>query len=417
MRITNLRIETQPQHQTVGLAATVTWEDCPHAAVDLHIRTSAAFADALRLTPEPFVLAAMPPAFRAGEKRIAVEGSLCPELRDGLVTAMHVLAGWHDPKRRLPNLEPSQGFAPLPQAPPRTGLFLSGGIDSLASLRHNMLDLPADHPHRVRDAWFVYGFDIGRPGTPQRLEFFERARQSLEPAAHDAGARLIPVFTNLRELEPRGPAWPKEWVGAALAAVAHAFTPAVNRALIAAGPEIDHLGPSGTHPMLDACYSSSAISVVHYLVHLTKMQRVRLIADWPQGLRCVRVCYEKWDSTGPLNCGKCLKCVRTRMALLALGKLEQAVEFPDEPITAGQVLELHMTWPSLMPFSHEMRDALRACGRQDLADALQRQIDECARARAWQSDRGLKGALRRFDRRFLRGTLLKLSERIGRRSV
>jgi hypothetical protein len=410
VRIEALRRERKGEWSRIS--AGVTWEDCDREPCRVFFETQDPYAEDLRLAPGPFLTAALSPAFRAQERRIAVEGSVCPLLRDGLTTAMQILASWYDPARRIATIEPSEGFRPaVTPAAPRTGMFLSGGIDSLALLRRNRLDLPPTHPAAVRDALFVYGLDIGVPAHGERLGFYERARASLASAAAEAGVELIPVRTNLRELACGGSAWPEEWYGLALAGVGHAFEGRLSHALIASGLDVWTLVPNGSHPMLDPYFSSAGVRFLHQDIHLSRLERIRIVADWPTGLRAVRVCWQDVGDDGPLNCGRCRKCLATMMGLLTLGRLADSPSFPVHEITPG-MLDVIEVDRLVRGFHDELLEPLERIGRADLAEAL--------RARIEAYEQSLRGPWRRRAhavRRWLRlGPSRRISGREGRGS-
>jgi hypothetical protein len=135
--------------------------------------------------------------------------------------------------------------------------FLSGGVDSLATLRINRRDYPLDHPYAVKDCLIVHGFDIGgREGPGDEAAYFARVLAAATPVAQDAGVNLIPVFTNLRHLDDDVTFWMYEFHGAALAAVAHALSRRIGRVYIAGTMHVPYLEPWGSHPALDPNYST-----------------------------------------------------------------------------------------------------------------------------------------------------------------
>lgn len=413
MRITNLARERHGERARI--AADVVWETIDRPRSRIHFETIEPFAADLELDPHAFLLAAIVPAFRAGEARVAIEGSVCPRVRDGLATVMQVLAEWYGAARPLPTIEPRDGFTPATPCPrPRTGMFLSGGVDSLAMLRGNRLDYPLDHPGSVRDCFFVYGFDIGSPGSGDQTAFFEQARRSLAPVVEDARIDLIPVYTNLRILDPEGHAWPDEWFGIATASVAHAFSGRISSALIASSLDIKGLVPVGSHPILDQYFSSAGLQIIHGGAHLSRIQKIRLVADWPPALKSVRVCWAGVRVGGPLNCGQCRKCMRTMLGFLAIGKLDQADTFPVRQITPPMLHVIHVDNAHLLGFAQELIEQLRAIGRHDLADGLAALNADYVERSRWEKDVGWRGAVRRFDRIYLGGRLLRASRLVDR---
>src|SRR5690349_8585858 len=109
-----------------GIHADVRWEDTDRPPLDLYVR-----GPDLRADPNGFLLLCFLPAWQAGERRVAIEGGICPVLKANLSAAAQTLARWHR-MGATPAIEgPTE--TRLPQG--RIGQFLSGGVDSLASLR------------------------------------------------------------------------------------------------------------------------------------------------------------------------------------------------------------------------------------------------------------------------------------------
>jgi len=373
MRIENAAIEDTDEGRRV--AADVVWEDVDRPRRRIHVETRHPWTERLSPHPHTFLLAAAIPALRAGEARIAFQGTLCPELRDGLAFAMKLLSQWYDPGRRLPRLEPSAGVAPAPRAAePRTLSFLSGGVDALALLRGNRLDHPREHPHSIRDGILVEGFEISAPGAGDQSEFFERAVKALDPVVQDTGIGLIPVRTNLRELDD-GLAWLDEWLACGSAAVAHAFASHYDRALLAGGLEVASLMPHGTHPLLDPSYGSAGLSFTSPGSHLRRLDKVRLIGGWDAALRSLRVCWQHVRVGAPLNCGRCHKCVMTGIELLVVGKLRACTTLPFDDVTEEMAEEsLRAKNASSLGFFRELIEPCEDIGRPDLARVLRRKI-------------------------------------------
>ena len=230
----------------------------------------------------------------------------------------------------------------------------------------------------------------------------------------DARVDLIPVYTNLRILDPDGSAWPDEWVGIATASVAHAFSGRISSALIASTLDIKWLVPVGSHPILDQYFSSAGLQIIHDGAHMSRLQKIRLVADWAPALKSVRVCWAGVRVGGPLNCGRCNKCMRTMLGFLAIGKLDQAPTFPVREITPSMLHVMRVDTAQHLGFANELIENLRAIGRQDLADGLAKLNRAYVRRSRWEKDLGWKGALRRFDKRYLGGCLSRASRIVDR---
>jgi hypothetical protein len=372
VRIEDLDAETAGGARRV--AARVIWEDVERPVTRVWFEAPEPFAADLSPDPHAFLLAAAIPALRAGESRVRIEGAVCPRLCAGLREAMLRLSRWRwrGSRRRQPAIEAAGGDARASTGR-RRALFLSGGVDSLALLRRDRQSRPAGHLGAFEDAFFVDGFDQYWGPGGERGDFYERALANLRPAAVDAGVVLVPARTNLRDLDSAG-AWLAEWLGAGTAAVAHAFSRRVGRASIAASNYREDLVPQGTHPEIDPLYSTAGLTLVHEGADERRLDRLARVAAWDAGLRALRVCWEGISPDGPLNCGRCHKCVLTRLELVALGRLRDCPGFPDEDVTVATTDVLRPTRDSSVGYFRELLAPLRARGRADLAEALSRRI-------------------------------------------
>src|SRR2546429_2075607 len=97
MRIENLRTDQFSDRRRV--VVDVSWEDCGRTTQEVYFETIAPFAEDLAPSVDAFLLASMPIATWLGERRILVQGSVCPRLRDGLPGGAAGLAAWPDRRR------------------------------------------------------------------------------------------------------------------------------------------------------------------------------------------------------------------------------------------------------------------------------------------------------------------------------
>jgi len=402
MKIQNFR--TEEQTDTKRVLATIVWEDCNRPKQDIYFATSRAFSEALSCNPHAFLVAGILPAMRSGEERVFIEADICPELAEGLATVMALLRHWYDPSRKLVRIEPSGWFKSVsPCKRERAGFFFSGGIDSLAVLRRNRLRFALEHPRSFKDGILVYGLNFDSDDRP---ETFHHAVNELSVVAQDAQIRLVPVETNLRrELNPDlkdAQFWLYEFQSAGLAAVAHALTGTLNAASIASSHDFPHLMPFGTHPLVDPNYSSGNMRLYHEDVALSRFAKTKLLVDWEAGLQNIKVCPRNWPG---VNCGVCEKCIRTMLALLALGALERTRAFPKKSFGTEDIHEAIKT-PYANTHYEELIEPLEAIGREDLAHAIR-----YAQAR-FRGETGFKGALRRLDHKFFDGGLAKFKRTV-----
>lgn len=392
MKIENLRSDAELSR----VAATVIWEDCDRPTQEIYFETSQEFAQDLTCNPHAFLVACIMPAMRHGEKRVFIDAAICPELRNGLMTAMSWMRQWYEPGRKLVQIESkTKSYLPKPRPPERAGFFFSGGVDSLATLRANRLDFPPEHPRSIKDGLLIYGLEVEDP------EVFQQVVSSMSEIAQDADVRLIPVSTNVRHLDEDWGFWGKEFQGAVLAAVAHALSQRITLVTIPSSFDIAHLYPYGSHPLLDPNYSSSDLRIQHDSILLSRLAKTRLVADWDVALQNLRVCNKTEQLLpGALNCGECEKCLRTMTGLIALRMLDKTRAFPKVDVSeALLVAKAFIKNPPYAGSSYqEMIEPLAAQGRHELVRGI-----KCLIARYYREER-----LRQIDRKFLQGNLLKL---------
>jgi hypothetical protein len=388
MKIENLQSEKEGNRTRVS--AQVKWEDCERPPQEIYLETVEEFSKDISCNPHAFLVGCLLPAMRHGEKRILLDAEICPELRYNLTIVMNWLRHWYyEPERDLVQIEAKIRSSPFNR--PRKGraaCFFSGGIDSLGTVRYNRLNFPTQHPGSIDYGLLIYGQNIESDNRP---ETFEQAFNALSVVAEDARMRLIPVYTNLRDLDADHKFF-KQFHGAILGAVSHAFANRLSLVYISASDCIHNLPlvnrdifkPLGSHPLLDPYFGSADMRILHDGMTLSRLDKTRLVADWEVGLQNIKVCKPGWPGT---NCGSCEKCVRTMLALLALGILNKTKAFPGDDVSAQIILEkvrfeksskkgdytFEDDYLELVPFLHKR-------GRNDLVRAIEDLVKQSHRS-------------------------------------
>lgn len=403
MKLENFRIEVEDQ--LTKAIATVVWEECDRPNKDIYFATTEEFAPSLRCDPHAFLIACVMPAMRFGEKRILIDAEICPELVEGLNTVVAWMRHWYGGDRHAVSIEAKPlARLPKPRTSPRAGFFFSGGVDSLATLRHNRIRFPKTHPGYIKDGFTIYGiegYDSDKP--EEQLEAFHLHLEAINTVAKDAGIELIPVYTNVKSLEEDWEFWRNEFQGAVLAAVAYIFSKRVTKVSIGSTFDIASLEPWGSHPVIDLNFSNSYLQIHHDGVALSRLDKVKLISDWQVALDNVKVCF--LNSSQQLNCGVCEKCIRTRTALLAIGKLDQAGAFQLDEIDEGLVSRRASIDDLYVESCYlELIDPLIEKGRGDLVNGIQKAVNR-------YHERDLKGVLRKVGRHLLGGNLFAWQQR------
>jgi hypothetical protein len=394
------------------LSAKIAWEDNDRPDGEYFFRTAAPDVSLDVPNYNAFLAGTVAPALRWGERRIKIDGPVCPRLADNLKTAAGYLSTWfwykygfnkaghHDFTVEASFLEEVE------DRPARTGSFFSGGIDSLFALQHNRETIPKQHPASIRDIIFVHGFDMGTRGHwgdwGNELGFFNDMVASFRPLAEETGVRLIPMRTNIRVLDNAVDGWLEDYMGLAMASVAHSLSRELTDVLVPSSYDIATLHPCASNPAIEPNASSATLRIHHENVRFTRLEKVASVAKWPSGLGALRVCFG--GKPGVPNCGECTKCFRTMLELVCSGNLEDAVTFPKTDITPTMVSErLRPTYESL-PFLGEIAAQLEAAGRKDLARAVMRE----KRLFTLKTLVDVKRIARDVDERMLSGRLKRL---------
>jgi len=236
-------------------------------------------------------------------------GSISPLLAGNLETICDIYAAWIDGHKVPLNFEISSNIA---NAASGVSLFFSGGVDSSYSL--------IKHQEEIDNLILVHGFDVPVVDT----EAFALAETRVRETARLFDKRLIVVRTNLREEQPHIREGWGMYHGAALATVALALAPSHGKVYIASSTSYPFLHPWGSHPLLDPLWSTEAVKIVHDGGE-TRMNKLRVVIQYPEVLSRLRVC---WENPRSYNCGLCGTCIKTMLGLRALG-IEHCAAFPD----------------------------------------------------------------------------------------
>lgn len=365
MRVVNLRA-TPGDSGRVRLEATAQYQD--GSTEELWIEVP----DGPDLPRPPlashWAVALVPLAATLGEA-LEIEGVVDGYLLDGITEVQRIWKAWKLIGAPVPVIPRELGAPGLPGD--RVGLFFSGGVDSFHSLLRNRADHPPGTRGRVEDLILVFGADV----DVERREVHAALEAMIARVARDFGARFHPVTTNLRRTRWSRTNWAKLSHGAFLAGLAHAVG-GLGRVLIASSGTYARVAAWGSSPLTDPLLSSSTLRIVNDSSDTNRYEKLRLVARHPDVVRVLRVC---WRSGTDQNCGRCLKCLRTMIALDLHGVLDQAESFPERRLDLELVSRI---FPE-NPFGHQALRGLTAEAeaqhRRDLVRALLRAARSSAR--------------------------------------
>jgi hypothetical protein len=386
MLINDLACETNAGVRV--LSAMVVWEDRDFPSQQLIFEISdppsdgelvgpgaeaAALLSADGPSPDAFLAACFPLAAVHGETRVRIEGQPCPMLMEGLRTVHAWWTSWGGMPFASPEIEVSPGARRIVAAGPRRATaFLSGGVDGLHMLMRNRQLYQPDDPAYIRDALFIHGFDIGKRARDPENERYRMVLRRLEPVAAETAIRIIPCRTNLRHLPSQPDFWEHRHSGPALIAVGHAALHGPAFLLLGGSYPVSQPVPCGSHPAVDGLLSSQRVTVVHEGSRFSRLEKVRELATWPTAIGALRVCSA--NAGIEANCGRCEKCLRTRLELLAAGIYETAAF--GSSLTPVDLWEAAVPAPSghLALRYEELLPILRARGLHAICRILEEKI-------------------------------------------
>ncbi len=362
------------------LSARMVWEDCERPTETLYFETDERYFDALAYNANAFLLSTAVPAMHFSERRLHLEGEVCPELYTGVNVVLDWFRYWFgcsgpksfEVETRLQQTTSATAAEKL------AAFFFSGGIDSYAALCANRRDFSPRHPGYIKDGIVIYGLELDQKGK------FEHVLEMLRREAAAFELNLIPVYTNIyliyrpEDKQNHFSFWNDKFHSAALTAAVHAMDRRIHTVSLGSSLDIPNLIPNGTHPVIEPNFSSNQLKVKYDGVNLSRFEKTRLVAQMPGVVDNLRVCnhYAVYESDH-LNCGVCEKCVRTALALEALGKLRGSRSFPDDRIDAATVAKglRHLNDATVL-FLPELVRPLQKAGRGELADV----VSDCVKA-------------------------------------
>ena len=354
-------------HPRGGPAEETYWYDVPDA-----------FASSISESGNPWLAGLLPVAVALGEP-LVLSRPVDPLLLDNAPALMAIWHHWH-PHRKPVAVEADVLDAGAPAGgPARTASFFSGGVDSF----HTAL-VPRHVP--VDDLLLVLGtFDLASGHEAS----YERVRAKMQSAADAIGRTLVPVTTN--QMKTRMAASDPKYLagGGMLAAVALALEHRYARVLASASTDPGWFDPLAGHPYLTPLHSTRGTRFVEEGFGCSRVAKTEIVARNDDALAALRACFMSGDET---NCGECAKCIRTMIALEALGVLGRAsfgrATLPASRVARATVVDEHERY-----YYQELPPFCRAHGRPDLAEAVERAL---ARSRRHDRFRPFVRWLRRF---------------------
>lgn len=241
-----------------------------------------------------------------------VDGRLSASLLMNLEEFQRAWAAWHPDRYRRVRIDCDEELAPVaPAMADRAVLAYSGGVDSNCVLAEELRPSGRRDRHQLVSAVLIHGFDVPLAAT----EGFAAALAAARRVTGAVGVPLTVVRTDMRE--NLSCEWGDEF-GAVVAASLSVFSPVAGAGLLGSDGDYNELLiPWGSNMVSNPLLSSDVFRIETVCSDLPRTERVRRMAANPEAVDTLRVCWG--DKVPGRNCGRCEKCVRTKLGFLALG--------------------------------------------------------------------------------------------------
>lgn len=191
----------------------------------------------------------------------------------------------------------------------------SGGVDACFTLINNDL-LKGKGGLDISAAVLVHGFDVDH----EEVKTFGRLRDLYEEKLDGYGVKLETVRTDSKIASFQD--W-DDSSGIQLAACLHNFSDQYGIGVLGSSEPYEALIiPWGSSPITDHLFSGDVMSIIHDGAGYSRTEKVEVLNDHLEDLSWLRVCWAGKEQDR--NCGKCEKCLRTRMNFAAVGNRNPA---------------------------------------------------------------------------------------------
>ncbi len=305
-----------------------------------------------------------PEAFASALLLAAASDSIPLEVADPVSATwregvQHILETWHEwwgcstDVVRAATTDRDIGDAASSTRSREVALCFTGGVDSF----HTLLC----HEPRPSVLAYCHGYDIYLHDEVRAAAWC----RSFATIARELDTRPAWIRTNLRTNEPfAGLDWERSH-GGALAALGHLLGGTVGVLLVSTGLPDDQAIPWGSHPRVDARWSSDRVEIRRYGGDRTRLQKVGDIVGHELPQQHLRVCWEHGRPTG--NCSRCDKCLNTMLLVDAWGAAPEFAVFD----WSGR-LDRHLDEVPTTLYVRTYRDLLETAPPRRVARAIRR---------------------------------------------
>lgn len=391
-RKTHLWID-DPIESDGTIIASATIENPKHERKHLWYRLSEEHSSVITKACDPFVLGTLFMAMLRSTD-LYVHGEVSPSLLRNLEEFQSAWICWRpnrytkieicaDVEKEQPKANNSDGAV----------VVFSGGLDSCFTVWRHYTGSCGRFRQNIQAGIMVHGFDI----PLDQSDVFRRASAKSRRILESVGMELIPMATNFRGLEGD---W-DDTHGAGLASCLMLLQAGYAAGLIGSSQSYHGVVlPHGSNPMTDWLMSSDNFSIIHDGTAFTRGEKAREIANWPEALKYLRVCWQ--GKQKDRNCGRCEKCIRTILNFRSMGlSLPECFE---EDVSDNQIMGMKdMNLPRIVLLEEILSTAKEASISESWVIALEKCVKKNrkmaeGRKDFWKKTREKFGILSRLSR-------------------
>jgi hypothetical protein len=276
-------------------------------------RLPAEWRDALTPWADPFVVGFLFPIM-SWQRDVMVEGMVSPSLLLNLEQYMAMWRAWMPQRYQPVEIRAREETeAPAPAEPGQTIAPFSCGVDSSFTLYRHCRRLVGRRTRHVTAAMVMHGFDVWLD-QPHAQPVYEGLLAGARVMTGSLGVACIPVASNFHAL-------PTIWGDSFATHLVSGLRLLAGRfdgALVPNDVAYPRMGVVwGSHPICNLFLGSRHFQVIDDGGEASRCEKLPLLAQWPEAMRHLRVCYD--NGASHTNCCRCEKCTRTILSFRAMG--------------------------------------------------------------------------------------------------
>jgi hypothetical protein len=292
------------------------------------------YQEHLSLRADPFLSALVLVAQAMGEN-LHLHGETSPRLLYGVTEYQQIFHHWNPALYKRIEITASK-ISPAPPSRVKDQYLspFSGGVDSFFTLHQSLFPEPGQAAWPLTHGLFMQGSTDIPLAYPDKYRILSERYTRLYGAL---GLELITARTNLMQFSAHHVPF-ESFLEAPIVSCAMALSPILSGIFIPSGETYRRYRITSTGPLTPQYLSTESFESKSSGGTTRRLDKVEVISHWEPVQKNLRVCFGFFMSKGSTaNCSSCSKCMRTRMDLHILGRLD-AVETLDRSFTLGDYL-------------------------------------------------------------------------------